>query len=67
MLLLIGLTLFLHPRCFCLAIFLQVGFNAKQKHLGHKKCEANQNIVNRQVQPKTLILAEAKKLLYQTH
>ena len=37
--------------------------NAKQKHLGCKKCEANQKQhASRQVRPKALISAEAKKL-----
>ena len=40
--------------------------SAKQKHLGHKnERPIRSNIANRQVQPKTLISAEAKKLLYQ--
>ena len=36
---------------------------AKQKHLGCKKCKANQKQhASRQVRPKALISAEAKKL-----
>ena len=35
----------------------------KQKHLGCKKCEANQKQHCKQVRPKTLISVEAKKLL----
>ena len=37
---------------------------AKQKHLECKKVRRS-NIANRQAQPKGLISAEAKKLLYQ--
>ena len=41
-------------------------FYVKQKHVGVKSARSTKiNIANRQVQPKTLISAEAKKLLYQ--
>ena len=40
--------------------------NAKQKHLGCKSAGAiRSNIANRQARPKSLISAEAKKLLHQ--
>ena len=40
---------------------------AKQKHLGCKKVrgQSEATLTNRQVRPKGLISAEAKKLLYQ--
>ena len=48
------------------AISDPVSCYAKQKHLGVKKCEANgKQHASRQVQPKGMISAEAKKLLYQ--
>ena len=43
-------------------------FNAKQKHLGCKKCKANhKQHASRQVQPKGMISVEAKKPLYQKY
>ena len=51
----------------CIIIyFYKVVVFLNKKHLGYKKCEANQrfrsNTANRQASPKDLILAEAKKL-----
>ena len=45
--------------------FLTVTIIAKQKHLGVKSAKPiRSNIANRQVRPKDLISAKAKKLLY---
>ena len=47
-------------------VFINLVTYAKQNTLGVKKCKANQKQHCKQVvQPKTLISAEAKKLLYQ--